>query len=107
MVNRTDRAKQFLPFDALKGLQEALREKEVENEEKRELSEESLIELENKFNEIEKGNIVKVRFYKCKKYVEIVGKITNIDFIKKKVQINKTQNINVSAIIDIVKLVDF
>ena len=107
MVNRTDRAKQFLPFDALKGLQEALREKEVENEEKRELSEESLIELENKFNEIEKGNIVKVRFYKCKKYVEIVGKITNIDFIKKKVQINKTQNINVSAIIDIVKLMDF
>ena len=107
MVNRTDRAKQFLPFDALKGLQEALREKEVENEEKRELSEESLIELENKFNEIEKGNIVKIRFYKCKKYVEIVGKITNIDYVKKKVQINKTQNINVSAIIDIVKLVDF
>ena len=33
------RAKQFLPFDALKGLQEALREKEIEHEEKIELSE--------------------------------------------------------------------
>ena len=29
-VSRSDRARQFLPFDALKGLQEALREKEVE-----------------------------------------------------------------------------
>ena len=34
MVSRVDRAKQFLPFDALKGLQEALREKEIEYEEK-------------------------------------------------------------------------
>ena len=32
-VNRVSRAKQFLPFDALKGFQEALREKEVEYEE--------------------------------------------------------------------------
>jgi len=40
--NRGNRAKQFLPFDALKGFQEALREKEREFEEKRELSEESL-----------------------------------------------------------------
>ena len=28
--SRTNRAKQFLPFDALKGLQEALREKEIQ-----------------------------------------------------------------------------
>ena len=35
MGSRVDRAKQFLPFDALKGLQEALREKEIEYEEKR------------------------------------------------------------------------
>ena len=30
MLSNVDRAKQFLPFDALKGLQSALREKEVE-----------------------------------------------------------------------------
>ena len=29
-MNRTSRAKQFLPFDALVGFQEALREKEIE-----------------------------------------------------------------------------
>ena len=53
-MNKVARAKQFLPFDALKGFQEALREKEIEYEEKRELSEEVLIELNNKFNQIEK-----------------------------------------------------
>ena len=46
------RAKQFLPFDALKGLQEALREKEQEQEEKIELSEESLLKLNNSYNKI-------------------------------------------------------
>ena len=53
-MNRIERAKQFLPFDALKGLQEALRkkERELENVERIELSEESLEELENKFNRI-------------------------------------------------------
>ena len=62
MGSRVDRAKQFLPFDALKGLQEALREKEIEYEEKIELSEESLTELENEFNKIEKGSYVKIRY---------------------------------------------
>ena len=33
---RADRAKLFVPFDALKGLQEILREKEMEIEERKE-----------------------------------------------------------------------
>ena len=45
-VNRISRAKQFLPFDALKGLQEALKEKEIEYEERKELSEETLNDLD-------------------------------------------------------------
>ncbi len=95
------RAKQFLPFDALKGLQEALREKEQEQEEKIELSEESLLELNNSFNKIEIGSKVKIKFYKNNKYVEISGTITNIDYIKKKIQIENFQNINISDIVSI------
>ena len=38
-MSREDRAKQFMPFDALKGLQEALREKEIEYEQRKELTE--------------------------------------------------------------------
>ena len=95
------RAKQFLPFDALKGLQEALREKEQEQEEKIELSEESLLELNNSCNKIEIGSKVKIKFYKNNKYVEISGTITNIDYIKKKIQIENFQNINISDIVSI------
>lgn len=93
------RAKQFLPFDALKGLQEALREKEIEHEEKIELSEEILAELNNNFNKIEIGSKVRIKFYKNMKYIEISGIITNIDYIKKKIQIDQNQNINISDII--------
>lgn len=101
MASKADRAKQFLPFDALKGLQEALREKEIEHEDKRELSEESLMELEKQFNKIEKGSKVNIKYYKNKKYIVITGIVTNIDYIKKKIQINKSENINMCDILDI------
>lgn len=100
-VSRTNRAKQFLPFDALKGLKEALREKEIEFEEKRELSEESLTELDDIFNRIEIGNNVIIKYYKNRRYIETIGVVTKIDSIKKKIQVNKDNNINIS---DIVKL---
>ena len=96
------RAKQFLPFDALKGLQEALREKEIEHEEKIELSEETLSELNNKFKKNEKGSKVKIKFYKNNKYIEIMGIITDIDYIKKKILVNEEQYINISDIINII-----
>ena len=95
MANRVARAKQFLPFDALKGLQEALREKEVEYEEKKDLSEDTLNNLNDKFNQLDNGSFVKITFYKNGKYSEIKGRVTNIDYIKKKIQINKEYNINI------------
>lgn len=101
MGSRVDRAKQFLPFDALKGLQEALREKEIEYEEKIELSEESLTELENEFNKIEKGSYVKIRYYKNRQYIDTDGVVTNIDYTRKKIQIDKDENINMCDIINI------
>ena len=101
MANRVARAKQFLPFDALKGLQEALREKEIEYEEKKDLSEDTLNELNNKFNQIDNGSFVKITFYKNGKYREIKGRVTNIDYIKKKIQINKEYNINICDIVSI------
>ena len=99
--NRIARAKQFLPFDALKGLQEALREKEIEYEEKKELSEDTLAELNNKFNQIEKGSFVKIRYYRNGRYSEIKGIVTYIDYIKKRIQVDKIENINICDIIDI------
>ena len=99
--NRIARAKQFLPFDALKGLKEALKEKEIEYEEKRELSEESLTELDNIFNRIEIGDNITIKYYKSRRYNEIKGRVTKIDFIKKKIQIDNENNINMGDVVSL------
>lgn len=102
MACRADRAKQFMSFDALKGLQEALREKEIEYEQKKELTEESLTELQIEFNKIEIGSRVKIKYYKNKKYIDILGVITKIDYIKKKIQLDNLENINMCDIVNII-----
>lgn len=101
MANRIDRAKLFMPFDALKGLQEALREKEREIEDRRELSEESLSELEKELNRIEKDTNVKIKYYKNNKYIDITGLVTKIDYIKKKIILEGDIKI---SLIDIIEL---
>ena len=101
VVNKILRAKQFLPFDALKGLQEALREKEIEYKERIDLSDESLNELNNIFNKIELGSNVKIVYYKNKQYIQIKGAVTKIDYTKKKIQINQKETINISDIVKI------
>ena len=97
-MNRLERAKQFLPFDAVKGLQEALREKEIEHEERIELAEESLEKLEEEFNKIEIGRKVKIKFYRDGKYVEIIGNVSKINNIKKKLEVDFESKINYSDI---------
>lgn len=56
-MDRANRAKQFMPFDALKGFREALEEKERIVEPKRELSEEQKEEPDFKLRQICKNNI--------------------------------------------------
>lgn len=96
-MNRVSRAKQFLPFDALEGFRKALAEKEEEYDVRKEFTEESFEELESQFNRLEKGSKTIVKYYKNKKYKEVYGTVTNIDYIKRKIQING-ENINVCDI---------
>lgn len=64
-MNRVDRAKQFLPFDALKGLQEELRLREERRSrvEKKELGEEELMELSQAIMKVGKGERIEIIFY--------------------------------------------
>ena len=101
MLSREERARIFLPFDALTGLREALKEKEIEYEDKKELAEESYIQLEKEFNKIEKNSQIKVVFYKNRRYIETSGIVTKIDLVKKKIQINNLENINISDIYEL------
>lgn len=75
---RQERAKQFAPFDALKGLQQALRIKEYEHEriQKGEVSEEKATEISRALIDLEKGDRAKVVYYNDGHNKEIEGSVT-------------------------------
>lgn len=78
-MDRENRAKQFMPFDALKGLRAALAEKERMIVEKRELSEEQKEELDRKLKQIEKQDIITVEFFDMGEYVKVTGVVSGLD----------------------------
>ena len=82
-MDRIDRAKQFLPFDAMKGLKEALEKKEKEKmrTEKRELSEEDAEDLSRRLSKLERGMGISVLFYKNGYYLEKRGKIEEFNAV--------------------------
>ena len=86
-----DRAKQFLPFDALNGFQSALREKEKIIVDKKDLSEEAKEELSRKLNSLEIGDKVKIVHYKNKEYKIDVGNFKQIDRMRRFIVIGNTK----------------
>lgn len=76
---RQDRAKQFMPFAALKGLPEALAKKERITVRKVELSECMAEELNRKFLLLERGKMVTVTYYLQGEYVKMTGLVAMID----------------------------
>ncbi len=74
-MSRASRAAQFAPFDALNGLQEALREREERHSriERKQLSEEMCDELAKEMQKIQKGSKIKVNFYFKGHYYDFTG----------------------------------
>lgn len=77
--DRKERASMFFPFDALKGLQEALREKERIRVDKKSLSLEKIEELSYLLNQIKKGDIITIVYYQEQEYLQLTGMVANID----------------------------
>ena len=73
------RAKQFMPFAALKGLPEALALKEKITVPKVELSEEMAAELDRKMHLLEKGKIATVIYFVKNEYLKKTGMVAKID----------------------------
>lgn len=90
-MSRRDRAKQFLPFNSLRGYYDLIREKEKEVTPKRELSNDDLLELSNKLKEIKKNMMVKITYYDVDSYKTISGLVSKIDFTYKYIVIVKTK----------------
>ncbi len=100
MENNDFRAKQFLPFDALKGFYDAIGQKNILKQDKKVLSEDTFKELNNKINKIKKGDTVQIKYYLGFDYVKIAGVIERIDKVYKKIYISNSI-IDVDDIIDI------
>ena len=107
MQNKSsDRSNQFLPFDALKGLSLALREKEIVYDKKRELSEEVMEEISNTINELSLGDCISVKYYKSRRYKDFEGFFMKLDSIKRKISVynnNGIEEISIKEISNIQK----
>lgn len=74
-MSRADRAKQFAPFDALKGLQETIKIKEYEHERIvcGEMGEDEIKEISDALLKIEKGVIVNIDFFRDGHILNLTG----------------------------------
>lgn len=95
-----NRAKQFLPFSALRGLSEALEKKEKIIVPKPELSEDMLEELDWKIKNIRPGNILTLIYYDRGECIKLTGVVAKIDSTSKTLQIVNTK-IHFSNILEI------
>lgn len=85
------RAKQFMPFAALKGLPEALEARERITVPRAELSEELAEELDRRMRLLECGKIVTVVYFCRGEYLKITGMAARIDRTGRVLQIVNTK----------------
>lgn len=84
-MRREDRAKQFLPFDAMKGLNEALRRQEelAERVEKVELGEEDTEAISSVLSRLSRGDRVNVTFFRTGHYLTRSGVVSAFDQLRR------------------------
>ena len=75
----SDRARQFMPFDALKGHKEAIERRQRVVTEKKELFEDDINRLTYLLNNIKKGMLVKVVHYDVDAYIVTEGLVSDIN----------------------------
>lgn len=98
--NKADRAKQFAPFDALRGLREALEQKERIIVEKIDLSDERKEDLDLALHQISPNDIITVIYFCNGEYLKITGMVSGFFPTSRILQIVNTK-INFDDIYDI------
>lgn len=100
-MQRQDRAKQFMPFAALKGYEEALLEKEKVVVSKKVLSDYSKEQLDLKIHSIRKNDIITVIYYQDDNYLKITGMLSKLDWDARYLTVVRTR-ISFDDIYDII-----
>lgn len=88
-MTRAERAKQFLPFSALGGLEERLTKQEFVPEERRILGEDAQMELDSALRQLHPGDTVMVTYYHDWQYVVITGTVTQVDALRRLLHIEQ------------------
>ena len=87
---KSQRAKQFAPFDAVVGLRTALKEKEKICISRKEVSEDLAAEIDSVLKVLETGDNITIMYYDNpeENYIRITGKLKNINTQKQTLQIS-------------------
>lgn len=101
-MSREDRAKQFMPFAALKGYPEALRKKEKIVVPRAEVSEEYAEVLDRKLRKVKKKDIITVIYFYNGEYLKKTGMVSRIDETARVLKIVNTK-IGFEDIFDIIQ----
>ena len=83
MQNNDFRAKQFMPFDSLKGFYELIKNEEIIKQNKKSLFEDFYNYLDNQLKKLKKGDNVLIEYYYNDEYIQTSGTIKKIDEINK------------------------
>ena len=88
---RADRAAQFMPFAALRGYYELLRQEARVTEPQHELTDEEARELSAVVQRVRKRQMVRVRYYDRDAYTELTGCVAHIDLAARELWVVKTR----------------
>ena len=100
MEKKPDRARQFLPFNSLRGYYDLVRKQEIIKTPKKILADEEADIISDKLNKIKRGMLIRIKYYKDYGYIEIEGMVASIDSIFHKITIVK-ETISFDDIINI------
>lgn len=99
-MSQADRAKQFLPFAALKGYEEALRAKEEVVVPRPLISDDEAEMLDRRLSALKVNDMVSIVFYDKGKCLSLSSVLTRIDFEARLLRVVRT-NVDISSILDI------
>ena len=90
-VSKEERARQFLPFNALTGYYEMILEKQRATEPRKELSPDEIEALSAKLNNLHPTDTATVTYYDTDAYVVKTGVVTDVDFEFRTLTLLKTK----------------
>lgn len=88
--SKADRARQFMPFSALRGFEAMIREQTREVTPKRELSEYRAASLSKKMHALQRGDMVCVTYYDRDSYIKLEGIVSDVDIPMRQLRVIKT-----------------